>query len=109
MRMWVHWNSFPFKILDGISSHSTIERNTWTHVAAVYNHNIAGFIYLNGVLEAFKPISEAVLVNGVGTAGTNLFIGGKGGNSHNFNGILDETKFFYRHLTSSGKHVLLVF
>ena len=109
MRMWVHWNSFPFKILEGIASHFTIELNTWTHVTAVYNHNIGGFIYLNGILEVFKPISEAVLVNGVGTSGTNLFIGGKGGNGYYFHGVLDEVKFFYRQLTSSGKHVLLVF
>ena len=85
MRMSVHWNSFPFKILDGIASHSTIELNTWTHVTVVYNHNIGGFIYLDGILEVFKPISEAILVNGGGTSGTNLFIGGKGGNGYYFN------------------------
>ena len=105
MCMWVLWNSFPFKILDGIASQSTIELNTWTHVAAVYNHNIGGFVYLNGILEVFKPISEAIMGNGVVTTGTYLLIGGKGGNNHNFNGILDEVKIFYRQLTSSGKHI----
>ena len=101
MHMWVEWNSSPFKILDNIASKSAVELDTWTHVAAVYNHNIGGFIYLNGIMERFKSISESE--NGSNPADSSvLYFGGKEGHYH-FYGILDEIKLFYQHLSSSGK------
>ena len=55
--MWVRWGSSK---LYGLTSSSTIVPGAWIHVAAVYNHNIGGFIYLNGILEAFNSISNSV-------------------------------------------------
>ena len=105
MRVWVHWNSFPYNILDNIDSTSAVELNTWTHVAAVYNHNIGGFIYLNGIMETFKSISESEDGN-IPADPSVLYFGGKEGHYH-FYGVLDEIKLFYQYLSSSGWFDLL--
>ena len=99
--MWVQWNSSPYNILDNTDSTSAVELDTWTHVAAVYNHNIGGFIYLNGIMERFKSISESEDGN-IPADPSVLYLGGKEGHYH-FHGVLDEIKLFYQHLSSSGK------
>ena len=54
--MWVKWGS---SYLGGLTSSSTIVPGTWIHVAAVYSHNIGGFIYLNGIMETFSSVSNS--------------------------------------------------
>ena len=102
LSMWVKWNS---SVLSGLTIR-TIDPDIWSHVAAVFSHNIGLFIYLNGVMETFKSISESEeRNNSANTAGrAALLFGGKYG-QYNFNGVLDEIKLFYKFCSSSGTDV----
>ena len=100
LSMWVIWNS---SILSG-KTIRTIDPEIWTHVTAVFSHNIGLFIYLNGVMETFKSISESEnITNSVNAPDTaKLLFGGKFGQYH-YDGVLDEIKLFYKYCSSSGK------
>ena len=97
--MWIHWSSSAPSFY--LRSSSTITFDTWTHVAAVYNHNLGGFIYLNGIMDKFKSMSNPVVENNSADSYP-LFIGGKA-RHFPFTGVLDEIKLFYKQLSSSGK------
>ena len=93
LSMWVKWNS---SILSGLSIR-TIDPDSWTHVAAVFSHNIGLSIYLNGIVDTFKSISESRHRNNSATTAdtADLLFGSKFG-QYNYNGVLDEIKLFYK-------------
>ena len=76
--------------------------NVWTRVAVAYDQKVGLWVYINGVLEGFNPISLAN--SATAPADNPFYIGSKmGENHHRYAGVLDEIKFFYKGLNSAGE------
>jgi subtilisin-like proprotein convertase family protein len=92
-------NNGPFQVIN--SPANAIPLNTWTHVAAVYNH-AAGFrsLYINGTLVAgrfdFPPVTVAT---GVVHVGLGSEVNQPGHPVILFDGLLDEISWYEESLT----------
>jgi len=78
--------------LDGISDptsfvSSALSLNTWHHVALVYDNDIGGWLYVNGVM-----VDTHSGTGGDNSNTYNLTIGGKAGGTRLFNGTIDEVR-----------------
>ncbi len=77
-----------------VDSSSTLNPNTWYHVAGTYDGSVQG-LYVDGVLEGTASWSGSFDFNDTG------FIGRDQGNNHHFNGSIDEVEIFNRSLSAS--------
>ena len=96
------WTSGQPNSLRSFRTQSTAPMGTWTHVAVVFDPDVGMFIYMNGILDAFKSINEAFSRSSLYGPRDYVF-GGKGTGWYYFEGTLDEIKVFYESLTSAGK------
>ena len=86
----------PYKI-GGLFAVSIAPIDVWTHVAIVYDQKLGVSIFVNGVFESFKSISNAA-------AHTAQVHRTKGGNvQHGYEGVLDEIKIFFKRLSIAGE------
>ena len=94
------WTSINF-FLD-VNTQSNVVVGTWSHNAVVFNPDAGMFVYMDGILDAFKSIDEA-------SAGSHLYrqsdyvFGSKLHGKYPFEGTLDEIKIYYDSLISAGK------
>ena len=85
-----------------ISTPSVAPMGTWTHVAVVFDPDVGMSVYMNGRLDAFKSINEAV--SRTSPYGPHDYMSGSKANGlYPFDGTLDEIEVFYNSLTSAGE------
>ena len=83
-----------------VQSKSTVQLGKWTHVTVVYNPRVGLLIYIDGVLEAIKPIDQITLKSADGA--TDYAFGSAYNGQYYFEGTLDEIKIFYNKLYNTG-------
>ena len=99
MSVWTY--GLPNSFL-GFMTQSTISVGRWSHVAVVFDPEDGMFVYIDGILDIFKFIDEA-LPHSV-PYGTSAYVfGSKINGIHAFDGTLDDIKVFYHSLTSAGR------
>ena len=76
---------------------------TWTHITVVYDLRIGVFVYMDGILDAFKYIDEINVTSNPYQPYDYVFGSMHGGQFH-FDGIMDEIKIYYDSLTRSGTY-----
>ena len=74
---------------------------TWTHITVAYNLKIGMFLYMDGILEAFKSIDEINVTSNLHQPYDYVFGSMNGGQFH-FEGTMDEIKIYYGSLSSAG-------
>ena len=87
--------------LRGFETQSVAPVRTWTHVAVVFNPDVGMSVYMDGILDAFKSIDEAVPSNG--NIANDYVLGSKSHGGYPFEGTLDEIKVFYDLLSRAGR------
>ena len=86
----------------GFTTQSTISVGRWSHVAVVFDPEDGMFVYMDGILDAFKSIDEtSPHTSPYGPS--NYVFGSKINGVHAFDGTLDDIKIFYHSLTNTGK------
>ena len=85
----------------GFTRQSTVSVGHWTHVTATFDPNVGMFVYMDGILDAFKSIDEA-FPHSFPYGPVDYVFGSKTGGEYSFEGTLDEIKIFYDSLTSTG-------
>ena len=96
------WTFIPPNLFLGIDTQSKAAVGTWSHIAVVYDPETGMFVYMDGILDAFKSIDE-VYVSSNPSGQHDYVFGSKTGGWYPFEGTLDEIKIFYDSLTSAGK------
>ena len=101
--MQCHYKSPGIKLLV-IESTSTLVRSEWTCVALVVDLNVGGSIFLNGVLDGFKDISEAESHPDTHYPScSTVYFGGKySATEYPMDANADEFKYFYDVLSPTG-------
>ena len=102
------WTSGQPNSIPAFVTQSTAPVGTWTHVVVVFDPDVGMFIYMNGSLDAFKSIDEAVPHESPYGPDDYMF-GSKPRGLFPFDGVLDEIKVFYESLTSVGKSKICIF
>ena len=95
------WTSDQPNSIPSFETQSVAPVGTWTDVAVVFDPDVGMFIYMNGILDAFKSIDEARPHTSLYPPYDYMF-GSKGGGVYSFDGTLDEIKVFYNSLTITG-------
>ena len=96
------WTFILPNLFLGIDTQSKAAVGIWSHIAVVYDPETGMFVYMDGILDAFKCIDEASAH--VDPYGPHDYVfGSKIGGWYLFDGTLDEIKIFYDSLTSAGK------
>ena len=99
LRTWVFNDPY---VLSGDPTDVRLPIDAWTHVAVVYDRKSGLGLYVNGSLVMFRSMDHATSYT---AADGPFYIGSKAGhNFHRYHGGLDEIKFFYKRLTSSGEY-----
>jgi len=85
--------------LNQLTYNTTLQLNTWYHVALTYKKGVAMTLYVNGVAVATKTPSQSTTLNyNIQPSGTNpLYIGW----FDYFKGIIDEVRIYSRCLSQS--------
>jgi hypothetical protein len=78
-----------------VISTNTITPNVWTHVVGVHD-GLKTYLYIDGVVDPNTKDTGEALVQGESTG---LDIGGSGGFSQNFNGLIDDVRIYNYALT----------
>ena len=90
-----------------LQSKSTVPLGTWTHITVVYDPGIGMFVYMDGILEAFKSIDEINVTSNPHQPYDYVFGSMHGGLFH-FDGIMDEIKICDS-LSSAGTYPKSIF
>ena len=103
--MQCHYRSPGIKLLI-IESTSTLVQSEWTHVALVMDLNVGGSIFLNGILDGFRDISEAESHPDTHYPScSTVYFGGKySATEYPMDTNADEFKYFYDALSPTGNN-----
>ena len=105
-RVWAWVLNYPYK-LDYITSVSAVPVGDWTHVVVSYSRNTGSSLYVDGVLEDFRPFSDSHRSHSPYPIPYNYYISNKANGRCGFDGTVDEIQFFYKCLTNAGINILL--
>ena len=86
----------------GFDTQSEAAVGAWSHIAVVIDPEVGMFVYMDGILDAFKSFVEAS-ARGDPYGPHDYLFGSKIHGLYPFDGTLDEIKIFYDSLTSTGK------
>ena len=96
------WTRGQPNSLTGFLTQSTLTVGHWTHITVMFDPETGMFVYMDGILDAFKSIDEAfphIFPYGP----SNYVFGSKINGLYAYDGMLDEIKIYYDSLTSAGR------
>ena len=90
-------NSIP-----DFTTQSTVSVGHWTHVTVMFDPEAGMFVYMDGILDAFRSIDE-VFPHTSPYEPSNYVFGSKINGGYAYDGMMDEIKIYYDSLTSAGR------
>ena len=96
------WTRGQPNSLTGFLTQSTLTVGHWTYITVMFDPEAGMFVYMDGILDAFKSIDEA-FAHSFPYGPINYVFGSKIDGAYSFNGMLDEIKIYYDSLTSAGR------